>query len=158
MEIKILTSELKFDIKNKSHNEVSSIEDVNLRYMAEAGTEKESEIDRCIIEAEARVRLVCGRFLKRVTASTPQNNALPESLPESYTYEFVDNPRRLDNKEKAMADSIHFAIVNLALSKFYVSVSQTGLANTHDAMATNALSLIENALYDKLPPVQPTIN
>lgn len=156
MKVTINTSELFFDIKNKSHHEVSSIDDVDQRYVAEAGTENEHEIFRCIIEAEARVRLMCGRFLKRIIETTDEDSNLPEEVPTSYEYEFVDNARRQDNRGKVIADGMHSAIVSMALSKFYVSVNQMELAKTHDALATSGVQLLEKMLYEKLPPVPPT--
>lgn len=156
MKVTINTSELFFDIKNKSHHEVSSITDVDQRYVAEAGTENEHEIFRCIIEAEARVRLMCGRFLKRTTETTDKDSDLPEEVPASYEYEFTDNARRQDNRGKVIADGMHSAIVSMALSKFYVSVNQMELAKTHDGLATSGIQLLEKMLYEKLPPVPPT--
>jgi hypothetical protein len=156
MTVTINTSELFFDIKNKSHHEVASIENVDQRYVAEAGTENTHEILRCIIEAEARVRLMCGRFLVKVTENNDHNSDLPDTVPGSYTYQFVANARRQDNRGKVIADGMHSAIVSLALSKFYVSVNQMNLAKTHDALATNGVQLLEKMLYEKLPPVSPT--
>ena len=156
MKVTINTSELFFDIKNKSHHEVSSIGDVDQRYVAEAGTENEHEIFRCIIEAEARVRLMCGRFLKRIIETKDEDSNLPEEVPTSYEYEFVDNARRQDNRGKVIADGMHSAIVSMALSKFYVSVNQMELAKTHDALAISGVQLLEKMLYEKLPPVPPT--
>lgn len=156
MKVTINTSELLFDIKNKSHHEVSSIGDVDQRYAAEAGTEKENEIFRCIIEAEARVRLICGRFLKRIIETKDENSDLPEDVPISYEYEFVDKARMQDNRGKVIADGIHSTIVSMAMSKFYVSVNQMELAKTHDDLATSGVQLLEKMLYEKLPPVPPT--
>lgn len=156
MKVVINTSELFFDIKNKSHHEVSSIENVDERYVAEAGTENQHEIFRCIIEAEARVRLMCGRFLTRTTENTDKDSDLPETVPTSYEYEFIDNARRQDNRGKVIADGMHSAIVSMALSKFYVSVNQMEMAKTHDALATSGIQLLEKMLYEKLPPVPPT--
>ena len=156
MTVTINTSELFFDIKNKSHHEVASIENVDQRYVAEAGTENTHEILRCIIEAEARVRLMCGRFLNKVTENKDVSSDLPSTIPSSYTYSFVDNARRQDNRGKVIADGMHSAIVSMALSKFYVSVNQMELATSHDALATNGVQLLEKMLFEKLPPVQPT--
>ena len=152
MEITIKISELFFDIKNKSHHEVSSIQDVNQRYVAEAGTENEHEIYRCIIDAEALVRLMCGRFLKK-SEETHDDNTLPENVPDAYVYTFIDNARRQDNRGQVITDGMHSAIVSMALSKFYVSVNQTELAAQHDALATRAVQLLERMLFEKLPPV-----
>lgn len=156
MNVIIKTSELFFDIRNKSHHEVSSIENVDQRYVAEAGTENEHEIFRCIIEAEARVRLMCGRFLKRTTEVKDADSDLPEEVPTAYEYEFVDNARRQDNRGKVIADGMHSAIVSMALSKFYISVNQMDLAKAHDALATSGVQLLERMLFEKLPPIPPT--
>ena len=52
MLIVLSVEELMRDIKKKSHREVEErIADVEARYRAEAGTEKEDEITRCMGEA-----------------------------------------------------------------------------------------------------------
>lgn len=155
MQITIKLKELFFDIKNKSHHEVASIEDTDLRYVAEAGTENEHEIYRCIIDAEARVRLMCGKFLVS-SSESHGDNSLPEYVPDAYTYNFVDNARRQDNRGQVITDGMHSAIVSMALSKFYVSVNQMELSAQHDKLAQNAVQLLERMLYEKLPPTPPT--
>jgi len=158
MNVIIKLKELFFDIKNKSHHEVASIQDTDLRYIAEAGTENEHEIYRCIIDAEARVCLMCGRFLKSATKIFGEgaDNTLPDTVPEAYKYEFVDQARRQDNRGQAVTDSMHAAIVSMALSKFYVSVNQNELSKQHDALAEKNVLLLEKMLYEKLPPTPPT--
>lgn len=180
MDVRINTEELFFDIKNKSHYEVSSIQDVNLRYIAEAGTENTHEIYRCIVDAEALVRLMCGKFVSSVqediqepssptdpaeataegeeTASNKHNNSLPDNVPTGFVYTFIDNPRRQDNRGQVLANSIHSAIVSMALSKFYVSVNQMELSQAHDALAKNAVVLLERMLYEKKQPSAPVWN
>lgn len=155
MQVKIKIKELFFDIKNKSHHEVASIQDTDLRYVAEAGTENEHEIYRCIIDAEAKVRLMCGKFLVRAS-ETFNDNTLPEQVPDEYTYDFIDNARRQDNRGQVIVDGMHSAIVSMALSKFYVSVNQMELSEQHDKLAANAVLLLERMLYEKLPPTPPT--
>lgn len=155
MTITINIKELFFDIKNKSHHEVASIQDTDLRYVAEAGTENEHEIFRCIIDAEAKVRMMCGKFLVR-TKETYTDNTLPDKVPTSYTYDFIDNARRQDNRGQVITDGMHSAIVSMALSKFYISVNQVELSAQHDKLAERAVHLLEQMLYEKLPPVPPT--
>ena len=155
MQITIKLKELFFDIKNKSHHEVASIQDTDLRYVAEAGTENEHEIYRCIIDAEAKVRMMCGKFLVRAK-ETYGDNTLPANVPESYTYDFIDNPRRQDNRGQVITDGMHSAIVSMALSKFYISVNQVELSAQHDKLSERAVHLLEQMLYEKLPPVPPT--
>lgn len=155
MTITIDVKELFFDIRNKSHYEVSSISDTNQRYISEAGTEKTQEIYRCIIEAEARVRLMCSRFLTPATKNYGADNKLPSDIPESFTYTFKVNKRRQEHRGKAIADNLHEAIVNMALSRFYITVNQAGLAETHDKLAGRSISLLDRMLFEKLPPTAP---
>ena len=174
MTIKISTEELFFDIKNKSHHEVASIQDVNLRYIAEAGTENDHEIFRCVTDAEALIRLMCGKFLisaeevyptepspeteSTSPASTNEShdNNLREEVPTAYQYTFIDNPRRQDNRGRVIANGMHSAIVSMALSKFYISVNQMELSKAHDELANRAVTLLEKMLYEKVQPTQPT--
>lgn len=185
MIIEISTAELFFDIKNKSHHEVASIQDVNLRYVAEAGTENDHEIYRCITDAEAKIRLMCGKFLmKAEEIGTPpaddtpsdegatttiedapdtseensHDNNLKDDVPTAYRYTFVDNPRRQDNRGRVIANGMHSAIVSMALSKFYISVNQMELSKAHDELAGRSVALLEKMLYEKVQPTQPTWN
>lgn len=151
MDITINTSELYFDIRNKSHLQAASIQDVDLRYSIEAGSEKKAEIDRCIAEAEAKVLLMCSRFLSSTTEANANNN----TLPTAYTYSFTANSRRLGNKGDAIAKTIHSAIVSMALSKFYVSVNMIDMAKSEELVAGNAVALLEKMLNEKQPPVLP---
>lgn len=181
MIIEISTAELFFDIKNKSHHEVASIQDVNLRYVAEAGTENYHEIYRCITDAEARIRLMCGKFLisaeevegnippadaspvsEEDTPSTDEGNShdnnLQDNVPIAFRYTFVDSPRRQDNRGRVIANGMHSAIVSMALSKFYISVNQMELSKVHDELAHRSVALLEKMLYEKVQPTQPTWN
>lgn len=177
MIIEISTAELFFDIKNKSHHEVASIQDVNLRYVAEAGTENDHEIYRCITDAEAKIRLMCGKFLVSAEeveeTTTPEDatpaseegapsdshdNSLQDNVPIAYKYTFVDNPRRQDNRGRVIANGMHSAIVSMALSKFYISVNQMELSKAHDELANRSVALLEKMLYEKVQPTQPTWN
>lgn len=156
MTITINKSDLVFDIKNKSHLEVASIENIDQRYIAEAASDKEDEITRCIMDAVAKVRYMCGRFLEQDADST-SSESISSSLSSdsSFSFSFTENARRYSNRKQEIASTMHSAIVSMALSKFYISVSQPGLAQSHDVVAANAVALLEKMLCEKLPPVLP---
>lgn len=137
------------DVKTKSHYEVSEIPDAEARYRAEAGTEKEGEIHRCIQEGASRLMHRCLRYLRNYYTDKRDNEDNPQSV---YVYDFVLSERRSLGKAEPLSEAMHTFIVEYALSKFYASVSQGELSNKHSLLAVDAGNRIDELLYFKLPP------
>ena len=148
MEIRLNIEGIIKDIRTKSHLEVASVADPAARYRIEAGTEKLSEIKRDIAGAVSSLVEKCYRFM-----DAPGIDAEDDSVTEKDVVLILSvGPRRMEGKEKAVTQKIHEAVVNLALQKFYVSVSQVDLSRAHQAQATANIDEIEQMLRRKRPP------
>ena len=148
MEIRLNIEGIIKDIRTKSHLEVASVADPAARYRIEAGTEKLSEIKRGIAGAVSTLVEKCYRFM-----DAPGIDAEDDSVTEKDVVLILSvGPRRMEGKEKAVTQKIHESIVNLALQKFYVSVSQVDLSRAHQAQATANIDEIEQMLRRKRPP------
>lgn len=137
------------DIRTKSHLEVSPIADPSARYRIEAGTEKLSEVRRNIAGAVSSLVNDCYRFLD-MKGTDGTNDSVSKS--KKVVLEVIAGPRRLDGKEKALAQKIHEIVVDLAMQKFYVSVSQIDLSKAHQAQAVAGIAELEAMLRRKRPP------
>lgn len=149
MRVEIKTSDLIFDIRNKSHLEVASISDAEARYKVEAGTEKREEIKRDIIEAQSLLLPTILRFVE--TDDNMVAGAEPY-LPEYIVYEFKFAPRRFQGKPQVLADAIQSYLSHMALSLFYRSVDQAGFAEKHSQIAVASMQNIERLCFSKNQP------
>ena len=153
MKIIINMNELLFDIRKKNELETSGMTDAEQRYLATAGTEKEDELIRDVQNAAAQVSGQIMRFLSHRFFSETDNSP---NRTDAFVYEFFPAERRQVNKIPAMADILHSLIVNLALARFYESVSQPNLANVRKTSATEDMAALRQMLYEKTPPIVPT--
>lgn len=149
MVIELHKQEILNDLRSKSHYEVSQIDDAEARYKVEAGTEKMDEVNRCISEAASRLNGRCRRFLRDYQPSYVVDAVFS---PDSFVIDLAISERRAINKE-SIAEAMHTFVVEYALSKFYVSMSQQELSNKHSLLAVDAGNLIDELLYTKLPPL-----
>lgn len=151
MLIVLNVSELMRDIKKKSHREVEEkIPDVEARYRAEAGTEKEDEITRCMVEAASALAHRLHRYL-RIWYQDEVDDQL--AIPEGFVYDLGLSERRAEGKAQPLADYMHNFVVDLTLSRFYSSVSQQDLSNIHSQKALETARLLEEMIYTKKPPL-----
>lgn len=137
------------DIRTKSHLEVASITDPSARYRVEAGSEKLSEVKRDIAGAVATLIDNCYRFLDMKQSAEADDSIGGKDI----VLEFNAGQRRMEGKEKAVAQKLHEIVVDFAMQKFYVSVSQIDLSHAHQAQATAAVEELEKMLRRKRPPV-----
>lgn len=151
MNIRLKTSELLFDIKNKSHLETASIADAESRYLIEAGTEKSDEIMRGMAESFSEIQSVLLRFLTP-DCSRDSYNLLYET--EELTLKLEMSKRRHTNRMQLLNDMIHSYIVDRTLAKLYSSESQNDLYDKHNTLAAATLTDIQTLIYTKLPPVR----
>lgn len=150
MKIAIETSDLIKNVKSKSHNEVSQIEDEKLRYKIEAGTEKEAEIRTCIAEAVATFEASSFRFIKPIHSEEVMASL---GLPEILEFEFMGGGRRLHGKAPALASLVLSLLTNLTLAKFYTTVNAADLSKSHDELTNGDTVLLEKLLFEKRPPL-----
>ena len=136
------------DIRTKSHLEVANVADPSVRYRVEAGTEKLSEVRRDVAGAVSTLVNDCYRFL-----DMPAVNGADDTISgDKVVFEVLAGPRRMEGKEKALAQKIHEIVVDLAMQKFYVSVSQIEMSKAHAAQAENGKSELLTMLRRKRPP------
>lgn len=141
------------DIKRTSQMEMANVADPDARYRAEAGTEKEARILRCVTEAVSLMRLSCHDFeVSELINGTTEADDADSVAPRSYTFSLEAGERRLEGKSKTVATLLHENIVNLAMQRFYVSVSQPSLANAHGELAAAASKNLDAALHTKRRP------
>lgn len=149
MIISLYTLELLNDIREKSHLEVAEITDAEARYRAEAGSEKTTEIIRCIEDGIREAEHRCMLFLKEQYTEFADNTV---GYPDTYNFVFVMSERRVLGKTKPLTKALHNFVVHYALSHFYQTVSQGALAEKHALIASAEGTAIEDLLYSKLPP------
>lgn len=149
MRIELSKNELLFDIRNKSHNEVSVITDAEVRYRAEAGTDKLDEIERDIISSLATLSQIAGRYSAIDMTPYASNSA---GLPDYLVLDFTFSERRLDGKAQALTDAIHSFLVDNTLALFYETVSLADFQTKRAAQAAIDAQLLEHLIFTKKPP------
>lgn len=151
MLITLSVAEIMRDIKKKSHREVEEkIPDVEARYRAEAGTEKEDEITRCMVEAASALSHRMHRYLRTWYQDEVDNQL---AIPEAFVYDLSFSERRAEGKAQPLTDYMHNFIVHLTLSRFYSTVSQQELSNIHSQLALDTAGLLDDMIYTKKPPL-----
>lgn len=136
------------DIRTKSHLEVANVADPSVRYRVEAGSEKISEIRRNVAGAVSSLVNDCYRFLDMPGT----DEADDEIVGDKVVLDVSAGPRRVAGKEKAFAQKIHEIVVDLAMQKFYVSVSQIEMSKAHAAQADAGKAELLTMLRRKRPP------
>lgn len=150
MTITLNTSVLLSDIRRISLLELEGIADVEARYRAEAGTEKEDVLRECISAARTRLERRCLRFLDNSYVDEATSG---KSTDSTFVFEFaMESSRRADGKTFPLADAMHDFIVEYALARFYSTVSQGDLSNKHSLLALEAGREFDELLHTKLPP------
>lgn len=148
MQVTIDIEKIIRDIRTKSHLEVANVADPSVRYRVEAGTEKISEVRRNVAGAVSTLVNDCYRFLDMPGV----DGADDEIAGDKVVLEVAAGPRRIEGKEKALAQKIHEIIVDLAMQKFYVSVSQIETSKAHAAQAEAGKAELLAMLRRKRPP------
>lgn len=138
------------DIKQKSHYEVSNITDAEARYRAQAGTEKEDEIYRSMVEVASSLKHRLRRYLDESYQEEADDQV---AIPDSFIYCLSVSDRRADNLLQPLTDAAHNYVVHYTLSKFYSSVSQGELSNKHSKETADAAKTIDELIYTKQPPI-----
>ena len=149
MEIKLNIARIIKDIRTKSHLELAAVADPTARYKYEAGTEKLAEIKRDIAAAVSSLVQECYRFLD-MPGIDDADNAITDT--EELTFILTAGARRMEGKEKALAQKIHEIVVDLSLHKFYASVSHADLSKQHSSLAATGLGELSAMLRTKRPP------
>lgn len=151
MELK--TNNLVSDIMYRSQLETARIADVDLRYLATAGTDKLSQIHQSLMDADAALR---GGPLKRFFTLDLTEPDVPMCddliAPTSLFYTLNLTMRHHEGVEQAIAMASHTYLVDAALASFYTSVAQADLAQVHTELVASDDMKLQRLLYIKLPP------
>lgn len=149
MRISLMYDELLFDIKTKNRAEVAGIDDPAIRYRAEIGSDKDEEIKRCILSAFATLTNTYMRFMRTGEVVAVDNQSY---VPEKLEVEIVGSERRLGGKMPMIADIMHSLLVNMTLSKFYLTCGQSDLSTMRDSLAAADVQTLQKLIYSKQPP------
>lgn len=153
MKITLYVNNILYDLKTKNLNETSGIADAEQRYRAQAGSEKDDELKRDILNAAALLSSTMMRFLAHTFSTEADNSAY---LGDAIVYDFAPSERRQINRIPAIADLLHSFIVNMALSRFYETVALYDLAKERSRLAGEDMAALQPVMYEKLPPTIPT--
>ena len=111
----------------------------------------EGKRKRLMAEVLAAIKSQCNRFISNV--SFDQNT----EEPVSFVFELDLSTRRGAGKELSLLTMFRSLTVNLLLNKFFISKNLSELAAKYDAAALMDVQALAKLLYEKLPPIYPTI-
>ena len=150
MKIQIATSELLFNIRNKSASDLALVPPEQ-RYRMEVGTEKLDEVNRCVVEAFATLQENVSRFL-RLEEDLGDMESDESVLPELFILDFEYSGRRIAGRGQTLTDQCLAYLTDAALAKFYITVSAMDMAEKRAKLADAELKFITRMLFTKLPP------
>lgn len=113
----------------------------------------EAKKKRLMAEVLVSVRVLCNRLVRHVDTIADDT----EEEETSFYFDLEMSPRRAAGKGESLKTSFRSLTVNLFLNKYFTSKNQTELASKYDAAALADVNTIAKLLYEKLPPVYPTI-
>lgn len=113
----------------------------------------EAKKKRLMSEVLVSVRILCNRLVRHVDTIADDT----EEEETSFYFDLDMSPRRAAGKGESLKTSFRSLTVNLFLNKYFTSKNQTELASKYDAAALADVNTIAKLLYEKLPPVYPTI-
>ena len=113
----------------------------------------EAKKKRLMSEVLVSVRVLCNRLVRHVATIADDT----EEEETSFYFDLEMSPRRAAGKGESLKTSFRSLTVNLFLNKYFTSKNQTELASKYDAAALADVNTIAKLLYEKLPPVYPTI-
>lgn len=111
----------------------------------------EDKKKRMMSEVLAAIKMQCNRFVLHADIVEP------EGEPTSFYFELDLSSRRETGKEASLATLFRSLTVNLILNKYFASKNLAELAAKYDGQALTDVQSLAKLLYEKLPPVYPTI-
>lgn len=124
----------------------------------------EDKKKRLMSQVLVSVRQICNRLIKHVSLDKEEVIIEGEDGEEdtteekiSFTFTLDLSPRRAAGKGDSLKTMFRTLTVNLFLNKFFASKNMSDLASKYDAAAVADIQVIAKLLYEKLPPVYPTI-
>lgn len=152
--VTLKTDRLVYDIKSKARTEAAVVgfADDRMRYILEAGSEKNDEIRLAIMEGNASLTNLCSRFLITDNDVEYENQLYPE---DAFEYNLTVTDRRLNGKGEALTRLMHAYIVDYALARFYSSMAREDLCKKHSNLCESLGREIHRMLFIKRPPLSP---
>ena len=112
----------------------------------------EGKKKRLMSEVLVAIKSQCNRFFSSVAFDEGTNE------PESLVFELNLSTRRSSGRKLSLMTMFRSLTVNLILNKFFISKNLTDLASKYDEAALADVQALAKLLYEKLPPVYPTID
>lgn len=109
----------------------------------------EEKKKRLIAECLVMVRALCGRFI--------DFSCQFDNDETSFSFMLNVSSRRVNGKDDSLKTLFRSMTVNLFLNKFFASKNLTELASKYDAAALADVQALTKLLYEKLPPLYPSI-
>lgn len=114
----------------------------------------EEKKKRMMSEVLASIRILCNRLVRHTTLIGEDDS----EEKTSFYFDLEMSPRREAGKGESLKTLFRSLAVSLFLNKYFVSKNNADLASKYDAAALADVQTIAKLLYEKLPPVYPTID
>lgn len=114
----------------------------------------EEKKKRIMSEVLVPIRILCNRLVRHVALVGEED---PEEK-TSFYFDLEMSPRREAGKGESLKTLFRSLAVSLFLNKYFASKNNADLASKYDAAALADVQTIAKLLYEKLPPVYPTID
>ena len=113
----------------------------------------EEKKKRMMSEVLVSIRTICNRLVRHVSLIGDEDSGEKTS----FYFDLEMSPRRAAGKGDSLKTLFRSLAVNLFLNKYFASKNNADLASKYDAAALADVQTIAKLLYEKLPPVYPTI-
>lgn len=114
----------------------------------------EEKKKRMMSEVLVSIRILCNRLVKHVALAGDGDS----EEKTSFYFDLEMSPRRAAGKGESLKTLFRSLTVSLFLNKYFASKNNADLATKYDAAALADVQTIAKLLYEKLPPVYPTID
>lgn len=118
----------------------------------------EAKRKRMMSEVLVSIRILCNRLVKQVELEEGADSGGEDTGEKtSFYFNLEMSPRRAAGKGESLKTLFRSLTVSLFLNKYFASKNNADLASKYDAVALSDVQTIAKQLYEKLPPVYPTI-
>lgn len=117
----------------------------------------EAKRKRMMSEVLVSIRILCNRLVKQVELEEDADSEEDTGEKTSFYFNLEMSPRRAAGKGESLKTLFRSLTVSLFLNKYFASKNNADLASKYDAVALSDVQTIAKQLYEKLPPVYPTI-
>lgn len=114
----------------------------------------EDKKKRMMSEVLVSIRILCNRLVRHVALAGDGDS----EEKTSFCFDLEMSPRRAAGKGESLKTLFRSLTVSLFLNKYFASKNNADLATKYDAAALADVQTIAKLLYEKLPPVYPTID